>query len=463
MFAKRVQFNKFEYKPTAKTLKWITKALKYKFNIAEGTIRSGKDTMGSVAFIERIITSDEPVFLVGAISVDRAMSIVGRYINDYFNTEYHKVGCIYKTKYNNSVALAVEYKGETKYIIFAGGYNKNSQEFIQGLSLGGVYLTEINLLDKDFISQCQKRIAAAKDGFIIGTLNPKGPSHWFYEECLKIWYEEQKDNPEDLWLNFNRFELADNPIMTDIMIRDAKRGYDPNSVLYKRDILGQRVDAEGLVYKLYDYNFIEDFKPTDYISYKISVDPGETVSATSISLGALSRGFKSVDILKEYYHRNADGENRFKQKTNTEYAKDVAEFVLESIQLMDKLPECVILDNGAAFYKDVRAEFAKHHLLRNINIKYPQKIDIEERIRRSSSLIYKGRVRFKNSCKETIKSFKSVTYDEKKLLQGKSVYLDKPEEGTRVDPVDSVCYILSSYDNDLERCNYNINDHLEAE
>ena len=460
MSQKRVQFNKFEYVPTPKTLKWITKALTYRFNIAEGTIRSGKDTMGSVAFIERILTSKETLFLVAATSVDRGMSIVGRYINDYFNTEYHDVGCIYKTKYNNTDALAVEYKKITKYIIFAGGYNKNSQDFIQGLSLGGVYLTEINLLNLDFITQCQKRIAAAEGGFIIGTLNPKGPSHWFYEQCLRIWYEEQKESPEDEWLNFNRFELADNPVMTAKMIRDAKKGYDPNSVLYKRDILGQRVDAEGLVYKLYDYNYIEDFNPNDYINYKISVDPGETVSATSITLGALRRGFKGVDILKEYYHRNADNENRLKQKSNTEYAKDVATFVLEAIDIFDKLPECVILDNGAAFYKDVKAEFDKNRILRNISIKYPIKVEIEERIKRSSSLIYKGRVRFRNKCKETIQSFKSVTYDDKKLLQGKSVYLDKPEEGTRVDPVDSVCYLLTSYDNDLLRVNYDINDEL---
>ena len=35
MYQKRVQFNKFEYVPTPKTLKWISKALEYKFNIAE--------------------------------------------------------------------------------------------------------------------------------------------------------------------------------------------------------------------------------------------------------------------------------------------------------------------------------------------------------------------------------------------------------------------------------------------
>ena len=35
-----IQFNILEYIPTLKNAKWITNAMTYKFNIAEGVIRS---------------------------------------------------------------------------------------------------------------------------------------------------------------------------------------------------------------------------------------------------------------------------------------------------------------------------------------------------------------------------------------------------------------------------------------
>ena len=44
---------------------------------------------------------------------------------------------------------------KSKYIIFVGGYHKNSQDTIQGLSLELIYLTEANLLNIDFINDRQ--------------------------------------------------------------------------------------------------------------------------------------------------------------------------------------------------------------------------------------------------------------------------------------------------------------------
>lgn len=127
---------------------------------------------------------------------------------------------------------------------------------------------------------------------------------------------------------------------------------------------------------------------------------------------------------------------------------------------MGKYPEALILDNGAAFYLDVKLEFNSRPRLRNVNIRYPYKLDIEERIKFSSSLIFKGRLRFKQTCKSTIEAFSNVQYDEKAMVQGKSIYHDAPEEGTLCDPVDSVCYAITYYINDLKRTNYDV--HMEG-
>ena len=116
----------FRFQSTYKISKWVSKAMRTRFNILEGTIRSGKDFMGALAMVELIKISTENVFLIGAVSSDKAMRVVGQYIIDYCG------GLAVKTKYNNADAIQFEYKGKVNYIVFAGGYNNNSEEFIQG-------------------------------------------------------------------------------------------------------------------------------------------------------------------------------------------------------------------------------------------------------------------------------------------------------------------------------------------
>ena len=80
----------------------------------------------------------------------------------------------------------LDYGGKSKYIIFVGGYHKNSQDTIQGLSLELIYLTEANLLNDDFISQCLNRMASYSNPSLYITINPMGPKHKFYVNFLDI-------------------------------------------------------------------------------------------------------------------------------------------------------------------------------------------------------------------------------------------------------------------------------------
>nr|DAF20227.1 MAG TPA: hypothetical protein [Caudoviricetes sp.] len=41
-----LQFNVFDYIPTPKNLVWIEKAIRYRFNVAEGAVRSRKRLYG---------------------------------------------------------------------------------------------------------------------------------------------------------------------------------------------------------------------------------------------------------------------------------------------------------------------------------------------------------------------------------------------------------------------------------
>jgi len=124
--ARRQLIRPWNYIVNKKNADWIRKAMTYRLNVLEGQVRSGKDMSAAVAFVERIKISKDSIFLIGAVSSDKAMRIVGQYILDYCG------GLAIKTKYNDAAAIRFEYKNKINYIVFAGGYNKNSGDFIQG-------------------------------------------------------------------------------------------------------------------------------------------------------------------------------------------------------------------------------------------------------------------------------------------------------------------------------------------
>jgi len=174
----------FDFIATPKNTRWIRDAMSYRFNILEGTVRSGKDFCAIPAFIERIKVSKNNLFMICGVSAERAYSIVGSIILAYCSPFAKKVG------YAGADAILFQYKGRDIYILIKGGSKAGADEQIRGLTLGGLYFTEINLLHPDFISQAIKRLGASIDPFVFGTLNPREPEHWFYKEYLFLWAKE---------------------------------------------------------------------------------------------------------------------------------------------------------------------------------------------------------------------------------------------------------------------------------
>ena len=65
----------------------------------------------------------------------------------------------------------------------------------------------------------------------------------FYIKIIKSWQKEQEQFPNRKILNYKCiYQLIDNPIFNADDIKQIKAGYDPESVNYKRDILGQFAD-----------------------------------------------------------------------------------------------------------------------------------------------------------------------------------------------------------------------------
>lgn len=439
---KRTRINPFQYIGTPKASKWIVKSFTHRFNLISGAVRSSKDYNATIAFVEAVKRIDYDLFLIGAVDVKNALRIIGRYILNYIPTAR-------KTMYMEAPAIVFEYNGFSKTIIFAGGKNNGSDIGIQGLTLGAIYLTEINLLNEDFINQAIKRTSSFKEARIFGTYNPKGTRHWFKLNIFNVWNNYQLEHPDKKWLNFDNFELKDNPVLDDEMIDQIKSSYDPTSTAYKRDILGLESNPEGSLYTLREYNTLKNINFKDYKRYVTVVDIGESTSSTTFLMGAPyfnpEKNQWELHILREYNHIN-NSVNEMQKKSSIQYIGDYIKFIKESIELMDgRHPDVILFDGTDQFFRDLRA-LIKENGLGQHTPKRVTKDKEEDRIYQGQSWLYQGKLKFYKDCKLTIQDFTNAENDDKVYERtGKIVTKNEYTVDGHMDRLDGTNYIMTYY------------------
>jgi len=434
----------FLYIGTKKAARWIKKTYTHKFNILYGAVRSSKDYNMTIAFVETVKRANYDLFLIGGVDVKNSLRIQGRYILDYLG------GLAKKTIYMEAPAIQFKYNGMVKTIIFAGGKNNGSDAGIQGLTLHSVYLTEINLLHVDFVNQAIKRTSSFADAKIFGSFNPKGTRDPFKRNILDIWQRYQDEHPEKHWLNIEHFTLFDNPILTPELIEDIKGSYDPNSISYKRDILGEYTDPEGAVYTVYDYTVLNKLELERYQDYIIVADLGETRSGTAFILAALTvnpdNKQKELHILREYKHLNYKL-NEVQRLSQTQYAHELSVFIKESVEIMKSFPIIVLFDGDKDFFNDLKKELISIGY-GNLKPKFiPDKSDELTRIKLGQSWLFRGKLRIYKECKSSIEDLRNSQYDEKAYENRAAMQRlsEFDQETGHADTLDAIDYAMLYY------------------
>ena len=429
--------------------KWIDGIFSHQFSGIEGAIRSGKSVQACRAFAMLIVACEvqtDALFIAGAVSESMAQALIGE-CGGFGLRFIFGSGCLYK-KYRDKSALYIHYdvngKTFTRWVIFAGGAKAGCEYAIRGLSIQGAMIEEINLLTQDFVNEIQNRMAVAKRPFLLYTMNPSMSKSWIYKDFID---SANRGIPSGK-MNYLHASLSDNPVLTKERVKEIEDSYDKDSVWYKGYILGERMNPAGAIYMVHEYNVIDSFNPDDYDSYVVVCDQGETISATAITLGAIKydreKGFYRFDVLKEYHHINSatgEGEKHFE-----DYANDLADFVLESAKVMSSFPVEVVIDQDPEFYHQCVLAFGKKNL-DPYSIKFPYKLEIEERVKRGVGLMHKGQLRFYKDCTQTIEDFKNAEYDEKEI-ERKGVFVRSKvytEGFGHLDMIDSVEYGFTRY------------------
>lgn len=434
--------NSFNFIGTPKINRFILDCDAYVYNMLVGSVRSGKDYSATIAFTLNVLKSDYDLHMIAAVDIKNALRIIGRYILDFLP------GISKQTKYQEAPAIAINQDGQMKYIIFVGGKNNGSDAAVRGLTLGSVYFTEINLLNMEFIDQSIKRTLTFKDKRrIYGTFNPKGIRDPFIVRFINQWKKEQEHFPNRKLLNFKTFTLIDNPIFTEEEIYQIVAAYDPESVSFKRDILGQFADPTQGLYRVRDYNIINSAKidTTTYNEYFTVCDMGESLSATVFLLGALywnrEKGQRELHIIKEYHHINRNLPNS--QKVSAiEYSEQYATFIKECVEFMNgRYPSRILYDGTNEDFRNIDRALKQNGI--QITPKYVIKLVEEERIKTLQSWLYQGKLCISNKCQQVINNLKDATHDPRVYENtGQIRTLETFTEEGHLDALDGTVYLV---------------------
>lgn len=189
-----------------------------------------------------------------------------------------------------------------------------------------------------FIKVAFGRQVAAAWPLVLWDLNPCNPAHRIYKEYIDLYKTQYVGGYQ-----YQHFTIHDNLSISEQRKAEIESQYIPGSVWYRRDILGERCIAEGLVYPMWENAIEKPPQGTEPSEYCVSMDYG-TMNAFAGLLWA-----KYGDVwyaVREYYY---SGRSEGRQKTDEDYGKDIDAWAADIEQPNGgKLP--VIIDPSAASF-----------------------------------------------------------------------------------------------------------------
>lgn len=351
---------------------------KYIALICDGAVRSGKTSIMTVAYVDWAMREfNNTSFAICGKTVGSAIKNI---VTPYMSMSYAKKR--YGMKFTRSDNKIIITKGNiTNTFYIFGGKDESSQDLIQGITLGGVFLDEVALMPRSFVEQALARCSVTGARFFFNC-NPESPVHWFYKE----WILKSKER-NALHLHFT---MEDNPGLTEETIFRYKTMY--SGVFYQRFVLGEWVRAEGLVYQ----NFDEKRHVTELTdltgTYYISCDYG-IVNPFSAHLWCVS-GAKAYCIDEYYYN----GREKGQQLTDEEHYAAV-----DALAGNRQIAE-IIIDPSATSFKETIRRHDKYNVRGANN-------EVITGIANCMMLLDAGAITFSPKVKNMFAEFKTYSWD----------------------------------------------------
>lgn len=389
-----------EWQPFApKHKRYIKNALQNKMNVAEGAIRSGKTIDNCIIAAKYLEICPDKIHLASGSTIANARLNIGDC--NGFGLKYLFRGRSRWGKYEENQALFISTQTGEKIVVFTGGAKADSYKRILGNSYGLWIATEINEhYDSDdsresFIKVAFGRQIAAKRPLVLWDLNPCNPSHRIYEEYIDRYAEDYVGGYQ-----YEHFTIDDNLTITPERRAEIESQYVKGSIWYRRDILGERCIAEGLVYPMY-LNAIQDVPDGVVDEYVISIDYG-TMNAFAAILWAKKHGIWYA--VREYYY---SGRNTGSTKTDEQYANELEAWCADIPAPMGGKLE-VIIDPSAASFIALLQKRQKFKVRRANNA-------VLDGIRETANALDNGYIVISRKCTNWLKEVSGYVWDAKAI------------------------------------------------
>ena len=405
---------------------YIKNALRNRMCVAEGAIRSGKTIDHCIIAAAYLEETPDKYHLASGSTIGNAKLNIG--VCNGFGLENLFRGRCHWGKCKDNEALFIESRTGEKVVIFAGGAKADSYKRILGNSYGLWIATEINehydSTDSrtSFVKVASGRQIAARQPRTLWDLNPCNPKAGIYENYIDKY---RRDGLAGGYL-YEHFTIKDNATITPERLREIESQYDPNTVWYRRDILGERAIAEGLIYQRFadqPQRFCVDDIPGRIRYATIGVDFGGGTSAHAFC--CVGYFDNCIVVLDDYREKEALDPAKLE--------RDFVDFV-RRCQMRWLVTDAWCDSAEQTLINGLRVAAARERL--PINVGNALKKPINDRIRATTILMGAGRFFVNNACTTTIDALKSAIWDSKHETE--DVRLD--DGSTNIDSLDALEY-----------------------
>lgn len=407
------------------------------YNFAEGAVRAGKTIDNVFAFANELKRTKDKIHLASGSTLANAKLNIGD--ANGFGLEHIFRGQCRWGKYKDNEALIIKGEstnGKERIVIFAGASKADGFKKIRGNSYAMWIATEINLHHDSFIKEAINRTAAASVRKFFWDLNPDHPRATIYTDYIDKYREKSERGELIGGCNYQHFTIDDNINISEERKAEIKSQYDPSTVWYQRDILGRRVIAEGLIYRLFaddakKYRISKDIsKGKAYDVISIGVDFGGNKSKHTFVCTGITAGFRELVILKSEMHEPDDVESleglfvRFVRSVLSDYKRIDIAYADSAEQVLKRTLQKALDKAGIDLF-----------------IKNSIKNPIVDRIRATNTLIYENRLYLvEGETKTAQEALEMAVWDSKKIDP------ERLDDGTSdIDTLDALEYSFEKH------------------
>jgi PBSX family phage terminase large subunit len=366
-----------------------------RWNMAHGSVRSGKTVGTLFRFMQAVDECpDSQIAMAGHTSETIYQNAI-RLLMESEQLSIYKPFC---TLFSSQGKKMLRFKDKT--ITTLGAKDEGAIGQFQGRTFSLFYGDEMTLFPEAIIDMIDTRLSNPHSmGF--ATMNPSHPGH-----KLKQWIDKAIAGDKNYYELL--FTLDHNPYVDDEYKNRIKNSL--SGVFYKRNYLGEWCLAQGAVFDFFERKLYMVPKPPRSAEYWIAgIDYGTSNNFACLLVGINTGRANQTGVCrwveKEYVW---DSKKQDRQKTNSEYADDMLEF------LDPYAVKQVYIDPSAAAFK---LEMRK----RGFQVVDADN-DVQNGIEYLISEMKKGNLFICEGCDNLVRELESYVWDSKAAERGE----DKP-------------------------------------